>query len=185
MITVTFLQAWHSLFKILSLQEQWKAQNCFTLLKTALRSEITQNCDLFHPPSWDRRDFHTDAVKQHSWIIILCISQLVLVISPSATSAPRLSLTLFLFLKFLLLIKSLKTLVQYRNFLVLSYSLVNWLILRVILTLSSHWASTDAKGFFQIFLHFIFVPTEYKYRTQFCNSGLKMQISLLLGNLFL
>lgn len=101
-----------------------------------------------------------------------------------ATSAPRLSPTLFLFLKFLLLIKSLKTLLQYHHFLV-SYSLVNWLILRVILTLSSHWASSDAKAFFQIFLHFIFVPTctEYKYRTQFCNSGLKMQISSLLGNL--
>lgn len=49
-----------------------------------------------------------------------------------ATSAPRLSLTPFLFLKFLLLIKSLKTLVQYHHFLVLPYSLENWLILRVI-----------------------------------------------------
>lgn len=46
-----------------------------------------------------------------------------------ATSALRLSLTLFLFFKFLLLIKSPKTLLQYHHFLVLSYSLVNWLIL--------------------------------------------------------
>lgn len=99
-----------------------------------------------------------------------------------ATSAPRLSLTLFLFLKFLLLIKKI---LQYHHFLVISYSLVNWLILRVILTLSSQWASSDAKGFFQILFHFIFVPTrtEYKYRTQFCKSGLKMQISSLLENL--
>lgn len=100
-----------------------------------------------------------------------------------ATSALRLSITLFLFFKFLLLIKSLKTLLQYHNFLELSYSLVNWLILGVILTLSSHWASSDAKGFFQLFLHFIFVLTCTEYKTQFCNFGFKMQISSLLGNL--
>lgn len=92
-------------------------------------------------------------------------------------------LSLFLFFKFLLLIKSLKTLLQYHNFLELSYSLVNWLILRVILTLSFHWASSDAKGFFQLFLHFIFVLTCTEYKTQFCNFGFKMQISSLLGNL--
>lgn len=129
---------------------------------------------------------HKDAAKEHSWITILCISQLVLVISPSGHFCSQ-AFSHSFFFKFLLLIKSQKTLLQYHNFLVLSYSLVNWLILRVILTLSSHWASSDAKGFFQFFLHFIFVPTctQYKYRTQFCHSGLKMQISSLLGNLII
>lgn len=178
MITVTFLQAWHSLFKILSLQEKWKAQNCFTLFKTTFRSEIAQNCDLSHPPSQDRQDFHTDAAKQHSSITILCISQLVLVISPSGHFCSQVfSHSLFIFKVSATNKKpeNLSAIPSFPCITIFSRELINS---QSDLTLSSHWASTDAKGFFQIFLHFIFVPTEYKYRTQFCNSGLKMQIYL-------
>lgn len=99
-----------------------------------------------------------------------------------ATSAPRLSLALFLFLKFLLPIKKKKkenhiAIPSFPRIIIFSSEL----ILRVILTLSSHWASSDANGLFQLFLHFIFVLTciKYKYRTKRCNSGLKMQTSSL------
>lgn len=83
-ITVAFPQAQHSLFKNPQATRKAEGLELFHFIQNSIKkSDVTGLWSLSPPSTRQKGVSHEDAVKQHSWTTILCISKLVLVISPS------------------------------------------------------------------------------------------------------